>query len=667
MNDQFRLPGLDPPRQIQPAVDRPEPVLWVRRLAVLRELEPGIEHVVRDVELNRGLNIVWAPPQPSAEGNALFRSGVSGHTAGKTTFCRLLRYALGERTFAAEPIRSRIRQHFPAGWVLAEVAVAGAPWTVARPFAIGAHPFCVQGFGIDAALGDGERLDYQAFQGAAAQAVLSQLPARRFPATDDPIRWEHLLPWLTRDQECRFSDFLEWRHSSSQSEAPALTAEDRQFVVRAVLGLISDEERQEQQTNARLVTTKKEAARREPLLAHQAEVDRQRVGRLLGVDLTVAATELFGSEARDLLEQRKAELDADVARLASSDQRAELQQAVERALEVELNARRDLRDAEGRLAAEKGALDLLEATVRGNSQVGLVAALPSGRDYCNVPMKLAREQQCPLAIGRPADFGEQRGERAAADEAARQRQLVSALSARVDEAQRGLAAAQSATADTRRALLSASTTYEEQRAKILGRSAELTQAERLVENAEAAWEESLQHAAVTKQIDADIEASYARQEQLRARSRQALARFSRTFDYVARALLGDELHGSVDTSGRALTLVIDYLGERDSAALATLKLLAFDLAALTSSIEGAGSFPCLLVHDGPREADMAPEIYERLFLYARGLEQCFAGEPSFQYILTTTTRPPAELLREPWLRLELAGTPADHRLLRVDL
>ena len=94
---------------------------------------------------------------------------------------------------------------------------------------------------------------------------------------------------------------------------------------------------------------------------------------------------------------------------------------------------------------------------------------------------------------------------------------------------------------------------------------------------------------------------------------------------------------------------------------------AFDFAALTLSIEGEGFFPRFLVHDGPREADMAPEVYERLFLLARQLEECFAGEPSFQYIVTTTTRPPADLLRAPWLRLELTGEPAGNRLLCVDL
>ena len=88
---------------------------------------------------------------------------------------------------------------------------------------------------------------------------------------------------------------------------------------------------------------------------------------------------------------------------------------------------------------------------------------------------------------------------------------------------------------------------------------------------------------------------------------------------------------------------------------------------MTESIEGRGAFPRFLLHDGPREADLAPEIYERLFLYARQLEDCFSGDPSFQYIVTTTTRPPESLLVEPWCRLKLSGVPAEERLLRCDL
>ena len=73
-----------------------------------------------------------------------------------------------------------------------------------------------------------------------------------------------------------------------------------------------------------------------------------------------------------------------------------------------------------------------------------------------------------------------------------------------------------------------------------------------------------------------------------------------------------------------------------------------------------------LVHDGPREADIAPDIYERLFLFARQLEQCFDGDPAYQYVVTTTTQPTADFQRDPWLVTKLAGVPTGERLLRVD-
>ena len=142
---QRRLPGLDPPQHVRPASDRTEPLVWVQRLRVLRVLQPGIEHEIRDIELGRGLNIIWAPSERSSSGNALFRSGVAGHTAGKTTFCRLVRHALGESGFAAEATRRRIREKLPSSWLLAEVMVVGRLWTVARPFGLGHHPFCSAG------------------------------------------------------------------------------------------------------------------------------------------------------------------------------------------------------------------------------------------------------------------------------------------------------------------------------------------------------------------------------------------------------------------------------------------------------------------------------------------------------------------------------------------
>jgi len=85
-------------------------------------------------------------------------------------------------------------------------------------------------------------------------------------------------------------------------------------------------------------------------------------------------------------------------------------------------------------------------------------------------------------------------------------------------------------------------------------------------------------------------------------------------------------------------------GDLTSAAIETLKILIFDLAALICSVEGRGFHPRFLIHDGPREADMAADLYQKIFLLAHELELAFGnGAPGFQYIVTTTEPPPVDL------------------------
>src|SRR5437588_287767 len=87
---------------VQVAQERRAPSLWVRRLAIWKDPE----NLLRDVRLRRGLNIVWSPDpadrreDSSREVDARVPA-VLGHGSGKTLFCRLLRYCLGEPSFAA--------------------------------------------------------------------------------------------------------------------------------------------------------------------------------------------------------------------------------------------------------------------------------------------------------------------------------------------------------------------------------------------------------------------------------------------------------------------------------------------------------------------------------------------------------------------------------------
>jgi hypothetical protein len=379
--------------------------------------------------------------------------------------------------------------------------------------------------------------------------------------------------------------------------------------------------------------------------------------------LPLPSDPLFGYQARNEVNRRTAELRQREQDLAKEDQRADLRKLLDQAIAAETNASRDLKESEDRLKWEQATLSQLS----GDSQSDLLAALPPPTGFCSVPMSVAREERCPLAVSRPTDISSRQSERTAAEELVHRRRIVQTLEDGATDRRKALAAAEAATKGARRAYLSASTDFDEQRGRLLQEKAQLLQIARLVEDAEKAWQKAGEQSDLLSRIDRDINESYVRQEQLRSETREALRRFSARFDYVVRAILGDEVSGNVDTAGRSLSLSVEEHGERESAAIATIKLLAFDLAALTTSAEGYGTFPRFLIHDGPREADMSPDIYERLFLFAHELERSFSGEPSFQYIVTTTTPPPPAFQDEPWLRLKLSGIPKEDRLLRCDL
>ena len=98
----------------------------------------------------------------------------------------------------------------------------------------------------------------------------------------------------------------------------------------------------------------------------------------------------------------------------------------------------------------------------------------------------------------------------------------------------------------------------------------------------------------------------------------------------------------------------------------SLKTLAFDLTAMLTSLEGGAGVPAFLIHDSPREADLGESVYHRLFRFAASLES-LSAQPPFQYIITTTSDPPAEIRTSDCLVQKLSGSTVNDRLLRCDL
>ncbi len=152
----------------------------------------------------------------------------------------------------------------------------------------------------------------------------------------------------------------------------------------------------------------------------------------------------------------------------------------------------------------------------------------------------------------------------------------------------------------------------------------------------------------------------------RASVAESIQHLSYWFDTTMRELVPGEIKGTVKLDGNGMALRVDLGGERSTAAINSLKVVAFDLAVLVMSIEGRTHFPSFFIHDSPREADLGFSIYSRLFDFARKLED-FGPAPLFQYIVTTTTEPPQSFRSADWIRLTLRGGPAQDRLLTVDL
>ncbi len=145
--------------------------------------------------------------------------------------------------------------------------------------------------------------------------------------------------------------------------------------------------------------------------------------------------------------------------------------------------------------------------------------------------------------------------------------------------------------------------------------------------------------------------------------------FSELYRFVVKELLGEEIDSGVNWHGKSITPFLNYHGRLDSAALETVRLLAFDLTALADAyIRDDAYHPRFLMHDSPREADLSVHIYHSLFRLINRLESEAKTNPPFQYIITTTEPPPQELQTDPWL-LEpvLRTTEAKHRFLGVDL
>jgi hypothetical protein len=671
MAEQLPLFDREASQHIRPDSSRQYPTVWVKQLILLKRFNPAQENIIRQIKLHQGINILWAKPEKRTKKPKLGQRGTAGHASGKTLFCRFVRYILGEKKFATNSIQSKVRKQFEDGHVAAEVILNGKSWVVCLPFSGRHGAWASAGATADQLFNPSlKRVDHNTFLSAIAAAALGSMKVRTFPSTESRMAWPHLLPWLTRDQECRFAKLPEWRESLSESEVPELVVEERQHLMRAVLDIVSAKEQQLLEENAKLVHQRDEAKKNVPLLQHQSRVDYGRLKKLVRhLSAPQQIDELFVNRVRQDLKKQESSAGKEYARVVADLKVPQLTEKRDRALESLRKATDEL--DERQRAFEKAQNDLKTKKQNPSAKLdSLLGKYPSSELFCKVPLFIAIEK-CPLRQDPTLQFGKETAMLHFDDDVPSLEKNVAFWRERVKEQTKLCDDRQKQYLGTNTALNDAISKKDRAFEKLATKRSELREIESLARNAGQTKEGAEKLGKSISGLDAKINRSYREANDIRHKRESDIHRFSATFDFFIKALMGEENRGICEFSGRNIALRVENRGDMTSAAIETVKLLAFDLAAVASSVQGFGFHPRFLVHDGPREADMSPRIYEHFFILARVIEDAFAAgtEPNFQYIITTTTPPPEDMqLGSRWLlKPVLDASTALGRLLKVDL
>lgn len=634
---------------IEPAADRVEPTVWVRRLVVVAERMPTAP-VVREVSFRPGLNVIRVEERPAGETRPI------GHSVGKTLLARLLRYCLGESHFAVPAVVNRIADRLPGAYVLAEVAVAGQWWAVARPLrgAPVTESWAAPADDWRAGLGDASGLQrYGDFLDALTQATVAPLPELRLPGANHVARWLDLLAWLARDQECSYQHPNEWRDTYAGSGTAQLHSDDASLLMRWAMGLLNTREIEELTHRQGLLRDQGEAKRAVERFTRQIESTRPALFRRLSLQEEEPAGDLFARRAGETVDGQIQSLQRLLAEFTEDAQVEQLREEVVRAAQA-------VAVAEDRLTRLRGLRQATEGELRQRRE-------SSGDKYYAV---FDPHRTCPLAradcpyhpANRTAGVTDPEREHRIAE--------LEAVLARQDQELAVLAEQVPAWCQERRQVEARyAREHRSRQQNIAGTLAQIGRWELLSEELREYEEARRSRDEAQGRVDAldrQVRESRERQEAARGERARRHRRLCDCFDWALKRLLGPEAGGTVRLDARGLHPAPDHSVAPNGAAIATLAtVLGHDLACLAATVCGVGHLPGFLLHDSPKGVDMEPALYERIFLLALELERTFGQRrPSFQYIVTTTTPPPAEVAGE-YTRMILDARDESGLLLKV--
>lgn len=654
MADLF-IQAIEPPTA---PTGRSGPRLWVRRLVILSD--PNT--IIRDVSLKPGLNIIWSPDMANGEGKAI------AHGSGKTTFCRLIRACLGEPSFASESQSRRIMSKLPNGKVACEVMIDGQCWVAVRALGLPGSDFAIKANSVEDALARGRQEgDPVSIDAIIASTFLSKIVGAAPSDVGSDHVWDVLRAWLTRDQECRLSDILSWRsaHTHSRSRAQVIGEAAKLTMVRLALRALDADERAAA-TRERDLMAAAQAENRRQAYQQQLHLETLQKARQvlnaaddLGLDDRIEQAGLITLAQKALSDAMRTELPKppDVADIfgrldALGKERAEL---VARQQQHTNEATLKKADAERlRSEANLGEIDITQGNIRvcPICRVPVDEAMAKG---CGISLQTCDVAAVKAAISTKKVNADQLDVEAATAEQESNR--VSALIQQLEPRQRALEHESKSADENNRAAQTAAQAVQEK----VYNARRLLDDLRGLQGSEAA-------ATTASSTTRELETARANLEAGRSRAQTAIGTLEERYRGVMAAWLPEGVAGTIKLDGNGLKVDAEFSGrgEVSTAALDSLKIVAFDLAALHMAVEERAEIPAILIHDSPREADLDSQLYAGLFDLVHKWEQA-TDTPAFQYIVTTTTAPPEHLQNDLYVRLKMSSTPPDKRLFAMDI
>lgn len=628
------------------------PRLWIERLCLFRNIKPV--DIIRDIPLRRGINIVWAhEPHPTDKISGLL---ATGHGVGKTSFCLLLRYCLGDQTKSIYTLRDEIRSEFPDGGVGAVINMDGRVFSIFRYFSAYREGFAAETPDLDSLFAIDDRIPYKEFETLLSEVMLSRLKPKINPDTDQKFQWQHMLAWLTRDQGTRFANFFHWREGEGTGLQRA--RQDPPLLMRAALGLLEhNETKLLHQINAyeqKIESTKDEISKLEiePKLIRRRIESNLRAWLGLERNTPFSSDDLFIGSVESLLKEKSDRANIFVLQVESQLEDEENRLTIlrdylyqeKRQLELYEN---DVLLKEAALKGDEGALR--EITEKRNKLLSLTGWCEHGN---------TKFSECTYIQNRMSSqsFNDKRDENAINNN-------IGELSALAVDAR---VLFETATKNTNVAEKALNTVKNLRNKLQIKRDTAIREKQRgddLWEELER-WQKSEGSIdagnaleAARGQCDKYIKALESIKTQLAILQQYQSDRekvLSAQTDKIAKALLSDDVFARFSSRDETRPFKLSMKGGE---AYRVLEILLGDAVCMYDATTSNSALPAFFLHDCPREADMSIYLYSNYLLQLAAMEDQFTSDgcqAPFQYILTTTSSPPKRLQKKPFLRLTLA-------------